>query len=596
MASRKKQNNTTRKRDGIHFVNARPASETERLKAQKLVRAHVGRWISDQTKDRSAASEQSSISASRSSRTSIGAEHAGSSSFALVSCPPPLNAQRTLAVVGLGTSPPQQSPQRDWSRASFASQKSDSNDSTNTDGTNEVTNFADPVTIVPWNEVTRIEPQISGFLDPFLQSPSNFPPEVVNLCESYCITVLWPGLTPKSTSNEKKASELWFPLALSDPALFTAFMFGSLCHQRVQWLKGWVPDSNFGPKQQRILQLCEMESIKLISQAVQDPTRAVSDAVLLSVICMAHHQALEESPDQHRTTPFTPPFQRLQWLDVYGHLPPNMIHIHGLVELLKMRGGLKNIKLHGLRPTICFSDIMTASCFAIAPGMEFCAIVDSRSDLSVQELLGFGTYHIDHSFRWLEQLGLTYQIIEAMTAAATYVEIMKTCMKGSHDVSLLSDQRNLTQYTLLSVPPAAEIQTPFSQPIDEAAYESCRLAMLIFAVGVVFPIPVNNTPLPNLAKQLQAVLRRPGAADIYTSTKYCILLIWVLTLGGIAAFDSPAERAFFGSALIEVTRRTGLTSWTDVKRAMNVMLWYDIACDEAGETFFAEAQSLHVIE
>jgi hypothetical protein len=29
---------------------------------------------------------------------------------------------------------------------------------------------------------------------------------------------------------------------------------------------------------------------------------------------------------------------------------------------------------------------------------------------------------------------------------------------------------------------------------------------------------------------------------------------------------------------------------------MDVMLWYDIACDEAGEAFFAEAQSSYVIE
>jgi hypothetical protein len=120
--------------------------------------------------------------------------------------------------------------------------------------------------------------------------------------------------------------------------------------------------------------------------------------------------------------------------------------------------------------------------------------------------------------------------------------------------------------------------------------------MLIFAVGVVFPIPANNTPLPGLAQKLQAVLKRPEAAEMYTSVQHCVLLIWVLTLGGIAAWDSPAERAFFGSALIEVTRRTGLTAWSDVKRAMDVMLWYDIACDEAGEAFFAEAQSSYVIE
>lgn len=52
MASRKKSAPASRKKDGIHFVNARPESETERLRTQRLVRAHVGRWISDQTKDR----------------------------------------------------------------------------------------------------------------------------------------------------------------------------------------------------------------------------------------------------------------------------------------------------------------------------------------------------------------------------------------------------------------------------------------------------------------------------------------------------------------------------------------------------------------
>lgn len=150
----------------------------------------------------------------------------------------------------------------------------------------------------------------------------------------------------------KKAGETWFPLSLSDPTLFTAFMFGSLCHQRVQWLNHWVPESTFGPKHERVLQLCEMESIKLINQAVRDPSRAVSDAVLLSVICMAHHQSLKAKVQQHRKTPFNPPLQRLQWIDVYGCLPPNMIHIRGLIQLVKLRGGLKNIGLTGLPTTI----------------------------------------------------------------------------------------------------------------------------------------------------------------------------------------------------------------------------------------------------
>lgn len=46
-----------KKKDQIHFVNARPSSETEKLKIQRMVRAHVGKWISDQTRDRSAVPE-----------------------------------------------------------------------------------------------------------------------------------------------------------------------------------------------------------------------------------------------------------------------------------------------------------------------------------------------------------------------------------------------------------------------------------------------------------------------------------------------------------------------------------------------------------
>lgn len=150
----------------------------------------------------------------------------------------------------------------------------------------------------------------------------------------------------------KKAGEDWFPLSLSDPALFTAFIYGSLCHQRVQWLNQATPSSSFGPKQDWLLQQCELEAIKLINAAMKDPSRRLSDAVILSVICMAHHQAMDDTFRRQLPTPFKAPFPRLQWLNVYGCLPPNMIHIQGLVQLIIMRGGLQSIKTAGLAATI----------------------------------------------------------------------------------------------------------------------------------------------------------------------------------------------------------------------------------------------------
>lgn len=95
-----------------------------------------------------------------------------------------------------------------------------------------------------------------------------------------------------------------------------------------------------------------MESISLINQAVHDPSRMFSDAVLLSVICMAHHRATGKAVYDSQKTRFNPPLRRLQWVDVYGCLAPNMIHVQGLLQLVNLRGGLRNVQTLGLRPTI----------------------------------------------------------------------------------------------------------------------------------------------------------------------------------------------------------------------------------------------------
>lgn len=375
MASRKNQP-PARKRDGIHFVNARPSSEQERSEAQKLVRAHVGRWISDQTKDRSISFESSGPSRSTDSLGgSISPLPTNSngprpSSFSLVSRPSP-HPTRPAHVLphGLPVSL-DQVPDREWQRSPFPpSHASDSSESS--DDASTVANFpSGPAAIVPWHAFSPIEPPISSALDPFLTHPSRFKPEVVNMCEEYCswkhskkiawltnirlgLRVLWPGLIPTRDQN-KETGSMWFPLARSDPALFTSFMFASLCHRRMQWLNGSVSSDSFDRQLDQVLELCEMESISLINQAVHDPSRAVGDAVLLSVICMAHHRSTGRSSDDTQKTPFKPPLalRRLQWVDVYGCLAPNMIHVQGLLQLVNLRGGLRNIQTLGLRPTI----------------------------------------------------------------------------------------------------------------------------------------------------------------------------------------------------------------------------------------------------
>ncbi|KAJ5806777.1 hypothetical protein N7474_010369 [Penicillium riverlandense] len=580
MSSRKKPT-PARKKEGIHFVNARPSSETEKINAQRLVRAHVGRWISDQTKDRSSALESSTAAA-----VAAGKQPARDFSRSLVA------PRASSFSSGSGSGQSAELP-RDCQGSPFAlSQSSESSDSSD-DGS--LTMVSGDKMSAPWGEIMSVEPLISGVFDPFGTYPSNFAPEMVHMCETYCMSILWPGLAPSRPVNNRAVArsvpETWFPLSMTDPALFTAFMFASLCHQRVQWLKRSIPGTTFGPRQQQLLELCEMESIKLISQAVRDPTRAVSDAVILSVICMAHHRSDEEHDGGDRPTPFNPPLQRLQWIDVYGRLPPNMIHIQGLIQLIKLRGGLDSISLKGLAPTISFSDIFTCSCLCIAPGFEFRPLEESRRGISVQEMLGYTQSDVENGFGQLVGIGITPQMAEALHAIYTYINIVKAHENnpGASDLSLLADQRNITQHTHLSLPPADQIMSYFSHSSHASTYEASRLAAMIFGVGVIFPIPAKNSPLPNLAFQMQAVLREPDAAALWSSPSTRIVLLWVLTLGAIAAVDSPA-RTWYVSMLGDTARRSGLSSWSELKNLLEMMLWYDVACDVAGETLWFEIE------
>ncbi|KAJ5895630.1 hypothetical protein N7495_007321 [Penicillium taxi] len=608
MASEK----TARARDGIHFVNARPASETERLKAKRLVRAHVGRWISNHTKDRA----ESAISTTNTdSIPSISSLSEATSDFSAIpstsTSPHGTDVRRGRAKEngrgrerGRGRELPIFGTRRgEWPRSSFPPSKINDSECSSDAASEGSPNLT---ALVAWqHEDPKIEMQIFGKLDPFNTAPTDFPSDIVDTCQSYCsfpcfppfnpklipmqgLNVLWPGLLP---SRVKEAGKTFFPMAMSDPALYMAFMFGSLCHQRVQWLNGWSTHTSFTQRQERMLELCEMEAIQRISDALHDPNRALSDAVLLSVICMAHHQAPERIQSQLKKTPFNPPLQRLQWLDVYGCLPPNMIHIQGLVQLVRMRGGLDAVKARGLPATISFSDIMTTSCYCVSPVFDFRPIDELRIGISLHEMLGFSLSDFKQGFGRLVDIdvGITSQMARALQGAQAYIEIAKRTFTDSYDATLLADQRNFTQYHILRLPPAKDIY--FQLLSQRTTYEACRLAMLIFGVSVVFPIPAQNNPLHILAQQLYKVLCQPDSSDLWSSSTTLTPLIWILCLGGIASSDAK-QRAFFASALFNTAQRSGLSSWLQVKRTVEMMLWWDIACDEPAEVLWLEAISI----
>jgi hypothetical protein len=187
-------------------------------------------------------------------------------------------------------------------------------------------------------------------------------------------------------------------------------------------------------------------------------------------------------------------------------------------------------------------------------------------------------------------IGCTVELVEVFQVMKAYTSIVKKYQDGSitePDLYRICNQRNFVQYRLLSLLPAQNLDQDFrtSHPV----YEICRLAGLIFGVGVIFPLPAQTAPLPTLVKLLQAELQEPRLESDWWFPDAVGVLIWVLTLGGIAATGLP-NRIWFVATLGRVTARSGLARWRDLKPVLDQILWLDSACDFGGQQLWEEVE------
>jgi hypothetical protein len=207
---------------------------------------------------------------------------------------------------------------------------------------------------------------------------------------------------------------------------------------------------------------------------------------------------------------------------------------------------------------------------------------------TLQGQLGFDQTDLENGFMLLCKIGFTAELAEVYQAMKAYISIVKRYLDVSTpepDMCKISIQRNLVQYRLLSLPPAGPFDRNFRQryPI----YEGCRLAGLIFGVGVIFPLPAQTAPFQTLISCLQTELRESDLELTWYSRNAVAVLLWVLTISGIAATGLP-ERKWFVAMLGRVTARSSLSTWEDLKQVLELMPWLDSACDIAGQQLWDE--------
>ncbi|KAL2010811.1 hypothetical protein VTN00DRAFT_3529 [Thermoascus crustaceus] len=451
----------------VHFINAKPSSEIEKLQSRLLVRSHVGKWTWQQIKAGSVAGADSYNSDDRkghavqhrSSKETPDADDIGdpqpapSTSWSSASSRPPASNIKPRNLQNQKTTSPKNQTHRTPERGIKTRSQIKNEQSQSPHG---LMSFRPSIDYIG-----------TGRFDPFQTYPSNLPPDFVNPC----ISVLWPSLTPHSANNPGNtvpAISGWLPLAMEDEMAFFALIFGSLAHKRNRYHRKNKIGLSFSlsPQAERIMELSEIETIKLINRALRDPSRAVSDAVILSVLCMAHNRAKDNDIGMVKDTvvsPFQPPLRSLQWLDIYGTLSPHAVHMNGLAQLVGMKG-LENIELEGLAPIISYSDILTASKTLCRPRFPFVPLGDDHGQASctLKGRFGLSFLDLDGTLSHLgdQNIGCTIELIELLGAMKMYTSILKDYVDGllpEPDMCLTSDHRNCIQHRIMSLPSVHEL-------------------------------------------------------------------------------------------------------------------------------------------
>jgi hypothetical protein len=199
-------------------------------------------------------------------------------------------------------------------------------------------------------------------------------------------------------------------------------------------------------------------------------------------------------------------------------------------------------------------------------------------------------------FHGLFDKGLTDDLALLLVAMQRYGHSVQLFVDGALsdlDFAQFCDRRNLIQYTMLSIPSQKDLPDPTSpRPI----YEPTRLAMLIYSLTVIFPLPPQTAPIAALTGQLKAALQQTDLRSTWSSSHQAGRLLWILLVGSLAARDVPEDRNWFVAMLRRLTaKESRVRKFEDLKtEVLSRILWLDRSCDAAGRLLWAEIQEKNV--
>lgn len=182
-----------------------------------------------------------------------------------------------------------------------------------------------------------------------------------------------------------------------------------------------------------------------------------------------------------------------------------------------------------------------------------------------------------------------------------------------NQASLILDQMQLTQHSLLSLPPAADLKYQTKEEEEDESedeegkmvsesqrqaqaqiYEITRLAGICYANFVTYPTDYSTFPRLRLARLMLHQLEI--LYDIEMVTQFSLpevrLVFWATVLGAIMAVGFEEERASFVALVGRSAADAKITTWMEAKELMESFLWHAPTGDADALKLWIEVQTL----
>lgn len=160
---------------------------------------------------------------------------------------------------------------------------------------------------------------------------------------------------------------------------------------------------------------------------------------------------------------------------------------------------------------------------------------------------------------------------------------------GLHD-SYLWDARKWVQYQALNLPDSPSWGADVWNRQQEHLYEIMRLALNIYTLVAIFPLPAFTAPFDDLALPL---LSEFGALQQEKTASELAILMWACVVGALASTGTARYNGFVlhGRHLLQPLK---IVSWTGLQQFIHGTLWYPEVSDLEGQHFWRALQELPV--